>query len=394
MNTVVYTRFVYDSPYIDSFISHYRSLGFAKIIILFHESYLKDKKYIGLLDKESISYDISNIIKKKIHEKKYLDKKYIADDSVIIHPVRNHKNSLPSRFSHIIPDETDWVLNVDSDEYLLINNKFRDITELITHALEEKPELYCIEFKWIWVTNCVHSKNKPLEYVIQKYGCYEHYMLKTEMLLNIKTLQRFSKGIKFTAHSAYGNASNKYKYTVNKYYSPCDKRENTLKVNENSLGLLIHIRLRSFYNMVFKCVNMFSKSVPSKNASMKDDRIINFLKEPAEELGKEDAEKLFLQLYELDTLKYEKRHVNNILSRKELVTSHFVGCISGNTFPLVDKEKEKEFYLSWIKKNFKDKLSEGSLDNMLNNIKFYNKILQWVTRIKSKRELDIFVKQL
>ena len=36
MRCCVYTRFVYEVPYIESFIDHYLNLGFDKIILLYH----------------------------------------------------------------------------------------------------------------------------------------------------------------------------------------------------------------------------------------------------------------------------------------------------------------------------------------------------------------------
>ena len=64
MNTLVYARFVYDQPYLNSFIRHYESLGFKKILLLFHESFLLDKKIKEILDKDKISSEISIRVKK------------------------------------------------------------------------------------------------------------------------------------------------------------------------------------------------------------------------------------------------------------------------------------------------------------------------------------------
>jgi hypothetical protein len=388
METVVYSRFVFDSPYLNAFIEHYKNLGFKTIILLFHESYLNDIKYKKYVDKDCISNEISIMMKNKIYEKKFLKKEHITDDSIIIHPVNNYKDSLIKKFSKIIPDSADWVLNIDSDEYLLINNKFKSIQDLINEALLNVPSLYCIEFKWIWITNCIQSKNIPLNSLIKKYHCYEHMKIKTDLIFNIKTLQRFKKGMKFTAHCVSGNIINKNRYVISNYCQANKHPDKNIKVNDDTLGILLHIRLRSFYNMIFKCLNVFQKSVPSKNAAVVDNKLLTYFTN-VKNNGK-SIEKIFIELYNLDILKYEKKHENNVISKKYMILTNFNNCV------LDSKElfahNENNFYECWIKKYVKNIFPDDKeIKDIANNIKIINKKLQELNEIKSDRSLNIFV---
>jgi len=95
MNTTVFVRFVFESPYINSFITHYKNLGFTNIIILFHDTFLlKDRKYKTIMDKAKIDLDNSKLIKNQLIRDNYLESKYLNDANIIFHPVHNYKNML------------------------------------------------------------------------------------------------------------------------------------------------------------------------------------------------------------------------------------------------------------------------------------------------------------
>lgn len=387
METIVYSRFVFDSPYLNAFIEHYKNLGFKTIILLFHESYLNDIKYKKYVDKDCISNEISIMMKNKIHEKNFLKKEHITDDSIIIHPVNNYKDSLIQKFSKIIPDTAEWVLNIDSDEYLLINNKFKSIEELINEALLNVPTLYCIEFKWLWITNCIQSKNIPFNSLIKKYDCYEHKKIKNDLIFNIKTLQRFKKGMKFTAHCAWGNRFTKNKYIISNYYQANKHPDKNIKVDDNTLGVLIHIRLRSFYNLIFKCLNVFQRTVISKNAAAVDNKLLTYFTNVKN--NDKPIEEIFLELYNLDILKYEKKHINNVISKKDMILSNFNNCILNSKESFT--HNENKFYATWIKKYTRQLFSDNEIKDILNNIEIINKKLQKINEIKSNKPLNIFV---
>ena len=317
-----------------------------------------------------------------------LDKKYLNNDSVILHPVRNYKDGLISKFSHVIPDDTDWVLNIDSDEYLLINNKYKNIDELLGEALKRKPKLECFQFKWIWITNSIHAKSKSLQETIKKHDCYETKRVKSHYVFSIKTFQRYSKGLEFTCHCAKKNVNRYEKYAISEYYDGYKVPDKNLHVDRDTLGVIVHMRLRSLNNLIFKCVNIFQRSVPSKNAAMEDNKIINYLSKS--KIGERDSEKVFMDLYNLNILDYEKRHISNVISRGGLILENYNNCISESSIELFDKSREEKYYMEWIKKHLSKKVTDEKLENVMYNIKSLNKILEDLKEVE-KKDLNIFI---
>lgn len=136
----VYTRFVYEVPYIDSFIEHYLRLGFDKIFILYHDI---------------ISYDVPE---------------HLLEEVELI-KVENNGNKLLNEYKHLFQDENDtethydWVLNVDADEFLLLDAKYRSIKEYIHAKLCEESEINIFQFSWGWL----HAFNPPSDYTLSDF---------------------------------------------------------------------------------------------------------------------------------------------------------------------------------------------------------------------------------
>jgi hypothetical protein len=136
MRCCVFTRFVYEVPYIESFIDHYLQLGFDKIILLYH--------------------DISRF-----------DVPEHLIEEVELVEVENNGNKLMNEYKHLFQeDDFDWVLNVDSDEFLILGNEYTSIKEYIAVKLdEEAPEINMFQFSWGWL----HAFNPPETYTFPDY---------------------------------------------------------------------------------------------------------------------------------------------------------------------------------------------------------------------------------
>ena len=121
MRCCVYSRFVYDIPYIDSFIEHYLRLGFDKLIILYHDS---------------ICYDVPDALLEEVE----------------LIQVENNGNKLINEYKHLLMNDYDWVLNVDSDEFLFLDPKYSSIKEYISEKLNENDEnINMFQFSWGWI---------------------------------------------------------------------------------------------------------------------------------------------------------------------------------------------------------------------------------------------------
>ena len=52
-------------------------------------------------------------------------------DKVTIINVENKGNKLLDMYKNQIPDNIDWILSVDSDEYLMLNKRYKNIKDII-----------------------------------------------------------------------------------------------------------------------------------------------------------------------------------------------------------------------------------------------------------------------
>ena len=136
MRCCVYTRFVYEVPYIESFIDHYLQLGFDKIILLFHDI---------------CKFDVPD---------------HLIEEVELVE-VENNGNKLMNEYKHLFQeDDFDWVLNVDSDEFLILGNEYSSIKEYINAKLdEEDPEINMFQFSWGWL----HAFNPPSSFTFPDY---------------------------------------------------------------------------------------------------------------------------------------------------------------------------------------------------------------------------------
>ena len=129
MRTCVYTRFVYEVPYIESFIYHYLELGFDKIIILYNDI---------------VDFDVPESILEEVD----------------IVKVENNGNKLLNQYKELFQEDYDWVLNVDSDEFLILDEKYKTIKDYIVTKLAEDEEINIMQFSWGWL----HAFNPPNKY--------------------------------------------------------------------------------------------------------------------------------------------------------------------------------------------------------------------------------------
>ena len=134
MRCCVYSRFVYDICYLDIFIEHYIRLGFDKVIILYHDimDYVFSEKLIEYVE---------------------------------VHKVPNNGNKLPNQYMHLIPKDYDWVLNVDSDEFLILNKKYTSIKDYIEEKLDYDKDINLFQFSWLWVHKFDIAKNSLTDVV-------------------------------------------------------------------------------------------------------------------------------------------------------------------------------------------------------------------------------------
>lgn len=267
MQCCVFTRFVYDVPYLDSFIEHYINLGFDKVIILYHDL---------------VEYHLSDSLLEYVE----------------LIQVENNGNKLLNEYKYVFENDYDWVLNVDSDEFLVIHPDYPTIKDYITYKLAENEDINMFQFSWAWI----HAFNPPpqitLTNMFKKYKIFigskdtdnskviwvksltkvEHieYMTCHNCVLNVPAVIHVDKRVEY--HKGKGcdtdsegevlqrddddddnNNEEEENNSVNLLPRCYTKRENTY-----SETALIHINTRNMMNAIIKGLNIHVTQVKRK----------------------------------------------------------------------------------------------------------------------------------
>jgi hypothetical protein len=123
MKTCVYVRCVHESTFLNAFFEHYIGLGFDMIYVLYNNTQKCDN--------------------------------YVVPTNftpfVTIKKVFNIGNSLYDHHKSIIDRvKYDWVFITDLDEFLILHNRFLNITALIEEYQAKDSKLNTIQFPWVW----------------------------------------------------------------------------------------------------------------------------------------------------------------------------------------------------------------------------------------------------
>lgn len=247
MKCCVLVRFVYELIYLDSFIEHYAKLGFDKIIVLYHDH------IAGEVPEE-------------------------FSDLVEIHNVENQGNQTPDANKHLIPRDIDWVLHVDSDEFLLLHKRYNSIHDYVEEKLDLHPEINAFLFMWSWVHK-FDEYNQPLDNIFKNYKKVVGNRLTEE---NKKTNRKevwvksmFKRTHLNILHIHCPSLIYGYNLYCNELIVLDDEYGSKIKsllyknhYDEQQFytdAVLIHLATRSMKNAIFKSQNMHKTQVKKKN---------------------------------------------------------------------------------------------------------------------------------
>ena len=272
MKVKAVSRAFYDDAYLDFFLGYYLGLGFDNITIL-------------KADADLFKYELPDYL--TVEEK----------EKITIVPVKNEGNEIVRKhFNHYKDDEYDWVLNIDSDEFLIINlNKYPNgIKDYITETLERAEtqhninpnELQQIQFRWLCINkmNIDFSDNLQILNEIQhldekKFGFTSgKTMLSDYILSNKLEIYRYIKSMATPKHMTNkGSSLNCHFFPLTKLANERVNTKSTIPhnilldnyfVNRNSSdprslrrdkqamnwGFILHLNTRSLANAVTKCL--------------------------------------------------------------------------------------------------------------------------------------------
>ena len=247
MKCCVFVRFVYEFIYLDAFIEHYLDLGFDKVVILYHDVV-----------------------------EGYIEKKY--QSRVLLFNVENLGNKMPDAYKSLIPKDIDWVLHVDSDEFLLLHKKYFTIHDYVREKLIEFPnkKINIIAFNWLWIHK-FDSNNAPVNDIIMDYKKIvgnaveqkkKELWIKCMFKRNeLKTLYIHCP-LMTSGHRMYSNGEViEFKNNMNTVRSVSYKSETVLYKEQ----ALVHLATRSLSNAIFKSERIHESQVQKKNIVSKMD---------------------------------------------------------------------------------------------------------------------------
>jgi hypothetical protein len=155
MKFCVYSRFFYDAPYIDYFLDHYISIGFDKIF---------------LLQGDNIPYTLP---------KKFKDK-------VFIHKTKNERRQLGQYDWLIKQSGMDWCLSVDTDEFLLLEDKYANIQDFVNSKTSKFKNLNIFYFRWLNINKYDNLDIPDLRSLLLNYKLFSAKPIKT--MFRVKNL--------------------------------------------------------------------------------------------------------------------------------------------------------------------------------------------------------------
>jgi hypothetical protein len=216
MKLCIYTRFYNEDQCIIFFIEHYINLGFDKIFIL-----KSDKKNYNLPDK------------------------YLNYVNIIL--VDNLGDQLLPKYDFIVKNTNfDWILTIDSDEILILNNKYKNIKQFINSKLSINKNINTFFFRWGMLNKYDIEQNNNFKYIINNYKIHENEHIKT--MVKRSELNSI-KG----SHICSTKNKNIIYFDNNIIYDNNPKQP----INNNSYQdcILVHILTRSINDIVIKALN-------------------------------------------------------------------------------------------------------------------------------------------
>ena len=234
MKCALYVRCFYESFYLDWFIEYYLNLGFDFIVIL---------------KADNIQYSVPINLKKK----------------VFIKNVENIGNKLYDKYFNIIRyAKPDWVLMIDIDEILILENN--NIKIFLEEKLKVNKNINCFYFQWAMMER-YDNKDLNLKDSYNKYKLFYNSNIKSFALLNnIKSV----------------NSPHIFKlssYTIekdNKIYNYFINHKNNDSINESYTNYLLHIHTRSLNNLVLKSLITILRNKSINNIDNFKELINNF----------------------------------------------------------------------------------------------------------------------
>lgn len=310
--TRVVSRAFYEDAYLDFFITYYLAIGFDEVYILKSDT---DPKY-NLPD-----YNLPSYLPEEWKQR------------VTIFNVENTGNGIiQTHYDKFKDDKVDWVLNVDCDEFLILDwckypggindylSKYLD--DVVGLGLVDKPEqVQQIKYRWLCITkmnnNWEKQENGILGYIneypmevyryIKSFGATKHMVNKedrNEKEGYINCHFYINKSIANELQKSKNEKINCKKYIWlidNQHCKANNSNPRTFRKDKKACmdGFILHVNTRSIANALTKCLT-------TKLRDNKKIRDLNSFKYWVNNINLDDITK-----YKTDKEKYVKE-IHNI----------------------------------------------------------------------------------
>lgn len=213
MKFCLFVRMYNDEPFIDFFIEYYLQLGFDKIIIL-----------------NSSNNGYTN-----------LNKQVIIHKIPFEHPIKLFMN-----YIHLVESCSfcNWVLPVDTDEFLILNNKYNTIKEFVEDKLKMNSEINVFQFRWLMIEK-MDNEICNFKDIIKNYKKYSNH--------HIKSMTKISDIKSLTEHHPILNKK-AVVFLENKCINKLSPNKHAITPNSYSDSTLLHIHTRSIDDIVLKAL--------------------------------------------------------------------------------------------------------------------------------------------
>lgn len=314
MKFCVYTRSFMEDQYLFYFIQHYINLGFDKIIILKSDGIKYDlpEKYLGLVD---------------------------------IHYTENTGDLLLSTYDYLVKKcDCDWILSVDLDELLILNNSFKNIKDYVEKKLLNDDLINAFYFRWGMIEKIDVESNYNLKFILNNYKIFPNRH--TKMMFKRKDLNNV-----LCSHFAILN--NLHIHFENKILNTNEPKH---PLNEYSYeeSILIHLHVRNIHNLLVKSFHTeFSEKIIYKK-----NELVAFINNLPSNLNQNDVLTTFIECVgPIVKIAYAHISINFIDTRKYNIFKY--------DYCILDSNIESEKILNFLKIN---NINENNYFNFTNEL--------------------------
>lgn len=308
MKCGVFARLFYDQPYCNYFIEYYLNLGFDKIFLL----QIDDGKY-------EIPSRFS--------------------DKVVIQRVQDDE----ANHAFIKQSEMEWMLFIDSDEFLMLNKKFKNIKDFVVQKTSEHDNVSCFYFRWANIEKYDNFNNaKNINELLNNYHLFKHRSIKS--MVKVDDIVRLPEIIQHTvALKPQVNVYFESLYFKDEFHGDqvAIVQEGIPKVSDFSYNecYLLHLHTRSLRSLIIKSLQATFETKRVRQLAP----VLDLLRNDHEFEDTKFLHEFQIRAFPKSALPYAHSEIGNV--NKQLLNHR----LYTSNYSLIDFKKEEAILLEVLK---------------------------------------------